>query len=63
MAAMRRVLGVLLLLAASASALAIDYRSVVPAAAILYDSPSKSAKKIYLIKAQTPVEVIVKLDG
>jgi SH3-like domain-containing protein len=63
MAAMRRVLGVLLLLAASASALAIDYRSVVPAAAILYDSPSKSAKKLYLIKAQTPVEVIVKLDG
>ena len=63
MAAMSRVLGALLLLAASVPALAIDYRSVVPAAAILYDSPSKSAKKLYLIKAQTPVEVIVKLDG
>ena len=60
---MRRVLGVLLLLSASVPALAIDYRSVVAPAAILYDSPSKSAKKLYLIKAQTPVEVIVKLDG
>lgn len=63
MAAMRRLLGALLLLAASVPALAVDYRSVLPAAAILYDSPSKSAKKLYLIKALTPVEVIVKLDG
>jgi hypothetical protein len=50
--------------AASVPALAIDYRSViVPAVAILYDSPSQSGKKLYLIKAQTPVEVVVKLDG
>ena len=45
MAAMRRVLGVLLLLAASASALAIDYRSVVPAAAILYDWLEQGARR------------------
>lgn len=60
---MRRVLGVILLLASSVPALAIDYRSVVPAAAILYDSPSQKGKKLYLIKAQTPVELVVKLDG
>jgi SH3-like domain-containing protein len=60
---MRRALSVLLLLAASVPALAIDYRSVVPPAAILFDSPSLKGKKLYLIKAQTPVEVVVKLDG
>ncbi len=60
---MRRVLSVLLLLAVSGSALAIDYRSVQPPAAVLFDSPSLKAKKLYLIKAQTPVEVVVKLDG
>jgi SH3-like domain-containing protein len=60
---MRRALSVLLLLAASVPALAIDYRSVIPPAAILFDSPSLKGKKLYLIKAQTPVEVVVKLDG
>jgi len=60
---MRRVLSLLCLFAASLPALAIDYRSVVPPAAILFDSPSQKGKKLYLIKAQTPVEVIVKLDG
>ena len=60
---MRRALSVLLLLAASVPALAIDYRSVVPPAAILFDSPSLKGKKLYLIKAQTPVEVVVKLEG
>lgn len=63
MSAMSRMLGFLLLLAFSVPALAIDYRSIAPAAAILYDSPSQKAKKLYLIKAQTPVEVVVKLDG
>lgn len=40
---------------------AVDYRSVDTPAAILYDSPSQKGKKLYLIKAQTPVEVVVKL--
>ena len=40
---------------------AIDYRSVDAPAAILYDSPSQKGKKLYLIKAQTPVEVVVRL--
>ena len=42
---------------------AVDYRSVGVPAAILYDAPSLQAKKLYLIKAQTPVEAVVKLDG
>lgn len=44
-------------------AAAIDYRSVDAPAAILYDAPSQKGKKLYLIKAQTPVEVVVRLDG
>ena len=42
---------------------AVDYRSVGVPAAILYDAPSLQAKKLYLIKAQTPVEIIVRLEG
>ena len=45
------------------AALAIDYRSVDVPAAILYDAPSQKGKKLYLIKAQTPVEVVVRLEG
>jgi len=53
----------LLLLGFTALAQAADYRSVDVPAAILYDAPSQKGKKLYLIKAQTPVEVVVRLDG
>lgn len=59
----RRALLVVPLLLAAGSALAIDYRSVKVPAAILYDAPSQKGKKLYLIKAQTPVEVVVRLEG
>jgi SH3-like domain-containing protein len=59
----RRTLLALSLLGAAGAALAIDYRSVDVPAAILYDSPSQKGKKLYLIKAQTPVEVVVRLEG
>jgi SH3-like domain-containing protein len=59
----RRALVALSLLGAAGAALAIDYRSVSVPAAILFDAPSLQAKKLYLIKAQTPVEVVVRLDG
>ena len=59
----RRTLVVLLLASAASAALAVDYRSVSVPAAILYDSPSQQGKKLYLIKAQTPVEVVVRLEG
>ncbi|WP_371323331.1 SH3 domain-containing protein [Dechloromonas sp. ZY10] len=45
------------------NAQAVDYRSVEPGAAVLYDSPSQKGKKLYLIKALTPVEVVVRLEG
>ena len=51
------------LLGAAGAVLAIDYRSVSVPAAILYDAPSQKGKKLYLIKAQTPVEVVVRLEG
>lgn len=59
----RRALVALSLVGAAGAALAIDYRSVSVPAAILYDAPSQAGKKLYLIKAQTPVEVVVRLDG
>ena len=59
----RRTLVALLLVSAAGRALAIDYRSVNVPAAILYDAPSQQGKKLYLIKAQTPVEVVVRLEG
>ena len=59
----RRTLATLLLVSAAGGALAIDYRSVSVPAAILYDAPSQQGKKLYLIKAQTPVEVVVRLEG
>ncbi len=45
----------------SSPAQAIEYRSIEAPAAILYDSPSQKGKKLYLIKAKTPVEVVVRL--
>lgn len=59
----RRILLALSLIGAASAALAIDYRSVNAPAAILYDAPSQMGKKLYLIKAQTPVEVVVRLEG
>ncbi|MBK8317879.1 MAG: hypothetical protein IPL05_04245 [Betaproteobacteria bacterium] len=59
----RRTLVALFLVSAASAALAVDYRSVSVPAAVLYDSPSQQGKKLYLIKAQTPVEVVVRLEG
>lgn len=59
----RRALPFIALLGAAGAAPAVDYRSVDVPAAVLYDSPSQKGKKLYLIKAQTPVEVIVRLEG
>lgn len=59
----RRMLLALSLVASTGAALAIDYRSVDVPAAILYDAPSQKGKKLYLIKALTPVEVVVRLEG
>ena len=61
---MGRVLALLsVLLGVSAPAWALDFRSVAPPVAILYDAPSQAAKKLYLIREQTPVEVVVRLGN
>ncbi len=59
----RRAVAAFILSSAATAALAIDYRSIEVPAAILYDSPSQKGKKLYLIKAQTPVEAVVRLEG
>ena len=58
-----RILAALAFIAAVGTAQAVDFRSVNVPAAILYDAPSQKGKKLYLVKAQTPVEVVVRLDG
>ena len=63
MAMWRRAVAAFILSSATTAALAIDYRSIEVPAAILYDSPSQKGKKLYLIKAQTPVEAVVRLEG
>lgn len=60
---MRRLFPALCALLFALPAMASDYRSVVGPASILYDAPSQMAKKLYLIRAQTPVEVVVRLEG
>lgn len=59
----RRALVVLSLFGAAHAAPALDYRSVSVPAAVLYDAPSQQAKKLYLIRALTPVEVVVRVEG
>jgi SH3-like domain-containing protein len=44
-------------------AVAGEMRSVSSEVAVLYDAPSIKAKKLYLVKKLTPLEVLVSLDG
>ena len=50
-----------LALIVSGQALALDFSSVATPA-ILYDGPSALARKLYIISAGTPVEVVVSLE-
>jgi SH3-like domain-containing protein len=59
----RRVLALLALFGVMPAAHALDFRSIEVPAAILYDAPSQKGKKLYLIRAQTPVEVVVRIEG
>ena len=49
--------------ALSASAFGLEYRSVEPAAAVLYDAPSLKGKKLFIVHRYTPVEIVVSLEG
>ncbi len=52
----------LLLAVLPAAAQALEYRSVA-APAVLYDSPALAGKKLYVVSAGFPVEVVVDLSG
>ena len=59
----RQAIAAFALLGAAGTALALDFRSVEVPVAILYDSPSQKGKKLYLIRSQTPIEVVVRVEG
>ena len=59
---MKRLLVLMLSTGLSLSALAIEYRTV-DAAAVLYDAPSQRGSKLFVIKRDTPVELVVSLEG
>ena len=46
----------------SLSANAIEYRTV-STATVLYDAPSQRGSRLFVIKGETPVEVVVSLEG
>ncbi len=47
----------------SLSASALEFRSIAPAKAILYDAPSLESDKLYIISQAYPVELIVNLNN
>ena len=62
---MKRLLPLLLLavgFAFAPLASAIEYRTV-DAATVLYDAPSQRGSKLFVIRKETPVEVVVSLEG
>ena len=60
---MKRLLSLLLVAGSfSLPASAIEYRTV-DAATVLYDAPSQRGVKLFVVKRDTPVEVVVSLEG
>ena len=58
----KRAVSVLLAALLPGVAVAIDYRSV-ESATLLYDTPSQRGAKLFVIQRDTPVEVVVNLEG
>jgi SH3-like domain-containing protein len=42
---------------------ALEFRSISMPGAVLYDAPSASAKKLYILSGGYPVEVVVSVEG
>jgi SH3-like domain-containing protein len=59
---MKRLLTLVLCTALSLPAWAVEYRTV-DAATVLYDAPSQRGSKLFVIKRDTPVELVVSLEG
>jgi SH3-like domain-containing protein len=47
----------------AAPAAPAEFRSVAPAAAVLYDAPSTKAKRLYVVSQGYPLEVVVAVEG
>lgn len=48
---------------AAAPAWALEFRSVAENGVVLFDAPSQKARPLYVILRDTPVEVVVSLEG
>jgi SH3-like domain-containing protein len=59
---MKRLVFLLMAVGFSLPAAAIEFRTV-EEAALLYDAPSQKGVKLFVIKRNTPVEVVVSLEG
>ena len=59
---MKRLLVLMLSTGLSLSAFAIEYRTV-DAATVLYDAPSQRGSRLFVIRRDTPVELVVSLEG
>lgn len=60
---MKRLLPLFVIAAGFATSVsAIEYRTV-DTATVLYDAPSQKGSKLFVIKRDTPVEVVVSLEG
>lgn len=59
---MKRLLPLLLAAGFALPVCAIDYRTV-DAATVLYDAPSQRGSKLFVVKRDTPVELVVNLEG
>ena len=46
------------LVAASAQVLAVDFKSIGPGPAVMFDAPAQKARKLYIAPAGMPVEVV-----
>lgn len=59
---MKRFLLFVLAAGLSLPAWAIEYRTV-DAATVLYDAPSQRGSKLFVVRRDTPVEIVVNLEG
>lgn len=59
---MKRLLTLAIVAGLSLPALAIEFRTV-DAVTVLYDAPSQRGSKLFVIRRDTPVEVVVNLEG
>ncbi len=55
----RRPLALVALLALAGAAQAVDFRSIGPSAAVMYDAPGPKARKLYVAPFGMPVEIVV----